>query len=119
VSIGGIRGPALAVAERSHPDKQADAESRSDIKWIDHVHTICGDICGYLMTPQFLPQCTLGNKNVSAAQKGWVVILPTSRASNGIVVLSDLARKSSQFYARFGAMNWRCGATSRTVVERI
>jgi hypothetical protein len=45
------------------------------------------------MAPQFLPQCTLGNKNVSAAQKGWVEILPTPHGSNGITVLSDLARK--------------------------
>jgi hypothetical protein len=45
------------------------------------------------MTPQFLPQCTLRNKNVSAAQQGWVVNLPTSQMSNGIAVLSDLARK--------------------------
>jgi hypothetical protein len=67
-------GPALPVTERGHPDKQADAESRSDIKRIDHVHTICSDIYGYLMAPQFLPQCTLGNKNVSPAQQGWVVI---------------------------------------------
>jgi hypothetical protein len=45
------------------------------------------------MAPQFLPQCTLGNKNVSSAQKDWVEILPTSRASGGIAVLYDLLRK--------------------------
>jgi hypothetical protein len=45
------------------------------------------------MAPHFALQCTHGNKNVSAAQQGWVVNLTTSRASNGIAVLSDLARK--------------------------
>jgi len=45
------------------------------------------------MAPQFLPQCTVRNKNVSAARKAWVVNLPTSYISNGIAVLSDLAGK--------------------------
>src|SRR5262249_1679587 len=35
-----------AAADARHPDKHADAESRSNIKRIDHVHTICSDICG-------------------------------------------------------------------------
>jgi hypothetical protein len=57
------------------------------------VHTICGDICGYLMAPHFLPQCTVRNKNVSAVQQGRVEILPTPRAPGGIAVLSDLTKK--------------------------
>src|SRR6476661_803771 len=91
VSIGGICALALPGAGRGHQraaachsDKQADAESRSDIKRIDHAHTICSNIRGYLMAPQFLPQCTVRNKNVSAARKAWVVNLPTSYMSNGI-----------------------------------
>jgi hypothetical protein len=57
------------------------------------MHTICGDICGYLMAQHFPLQCTHRNKNVSAAQKVPVVILPTPRTSNGIAVLSDLTKK--------------------------
>jgi hypothetical protein len=91
VSIGGISGLALPGAGRDYPDKQADVESRSDIKRIYHVRTICSDIYGHVMALQFLPQCTLGNKNVSAAQKGWVVISPTSQGCGRIDVLSDLA----------------------------
>jgi hypothetical protein len=45
------------------------------------------------MAPQFLPQRTPRNKNVSSAQKGRVVILPTCRARDGIGVLSDLTKK--------------------------
>jgi hypothetical protein len=45
------------------------------------------------MAPHFPPQCTLRNKNVSAAQQGWVVNLPTPRGPGGIVVLYDLAEK--------------------------
>jgi hypothetical protein len=91
--MGGICGLALPGAERDYPDKQADAESRSDIRRIDHAHTICSDICDHVMASQFLPQCTVGNKNVSTAQKGWVVIFPTSRGCGRIDVLSDLAGK--------------------------
>jgi hypothetical protein len=57
------------------------------------MHTICSDICGYLMTPQFVPQCTPGNKNVSSAQKGCVVILHPWHACGGIAVLRDLSKK--------------------------
>jgi hypothetical protein len=45
------------------------------------------------MAPHFPLQCTHGNKNVSAARKVPVVILPTSHAPNGIAVLSDLTGK--------------------------
>jgi hypothetical protein len=45
------------------------------------------------MAPQFLPQCTPRNKNVSSARKVLVVILPTARVSGGIAVLSDLTKK--------------------------
>jgi hypothetical protein len=83
VSIGGIFGL----------PRRAPTESRSDKKRFDHVHTICSDMCGYVMAPQFLPQCIHRNKNVSAVQKGWMVILTTAHASNGIAVLSLLARK--------------------------
>jgi hypothetical protein len=72
---------------------RAPTESRSDLKRIDHSHTICSDICGYVMAPHFPLQCTHRNKNVSAAQQGWVVNLPTLRGPGGIVVLYDLARK--------------------------
>jgi hypothetical protein len=43
------------------------------------------------MAPHFALQCTHKNKNVSAAQQGWVVILPTACVSGGIAVLGDLA----------------------------
>jgi hypothetical protein len=82
VSIGGIFGS----------PRRAPTESRSGKKRFDHVHAICSDI-GHVMAPQFLPQCIHRNKNVSAVQKGWIVILTTAHASNGIAVLSDLARK--------------------------
>ena len=74
------RGHQRAAADAGHPDEQADAESRSDIKRIDHAHTICSDICGYLMARHFALQCMHRNKNVSAARQGWVEILPMSRA---------------------------------------
>jgi hypothetical protein len=45
------------------------------------------------MTRHFPLQCTHKNKNVSAAQQGWGVNLPTPRGPGGIVVLYDLARK--------------------------
>jgi hypothetical protein len=56
------------------------------------------------MTRHFPLQCTPGNKNVSAAQQGWVVNLPTTRGRGGIVVLCGLLRKWSQSVARFEAM---------------
>jgi hypothetical protein len=34
------------------------------------MHTICGDFCGYLMTPHFTLQCTPRNKNVLIRAKG-------------------------------------------------
>ena len=62
------------------------------------------------MAPQFLPQCTLGNKNVSAARKVWVVNLPTPRAPSGIAVLSDWLENSHNSCARLGAVVLKKGA---------
>ena len=87
------RGHQRAAAHACHSDKQADAESRSDIKGIDHVHTICSDICGYLMAQRTGPQRTVANKNVSCAHGAWTEILHPSHACGGIAVLRDLRKK--------------------------
>src|ERR1700744_2245091 len=62
-------------------------------KRIDHAHSICSDICGYVMAPRSPLQCTHRNKNVSARQKVQKGILRPPGARGRIAVLFDLTRK--------------------------
>jgi hypothetical protein len=51
------------------------------------------DTHGNLMAPQFAPQCTHRNKNVSARQKDLMVILPTARRCSEAGILQPLTAK--------------------------